>query len=371
MRTLRVADPLSALTPTRAELVATFERVLDSGTYILGEEVTLFEREWARYCDTDHAVGVSSGTDAIAVALRGLGVGAGDEVLVPAMTALPTWMAVAQVGAKPIGVDIDPIRNGMDPDLASAAISTRTRALIAVHLYGQPADIRALESVASDAGVPLIEDAAHAHGATVEGRRVGSLGTVAAFSFYPTKNLGALGDAGAVNTSDREIARRIRALREYGCPTRGSEAESTGFNARLDELQAALLRVGLTNLESHTLRRSSIAKSYLAGLAGIPDLELPQPIPGSEPAWHLFVVRHPFRDRLASRLTDAGISTAVHYAPPPPLHPAFADGTSARGGFPQAERHAATALTLPMHTGLDDDDAARVVNAVRNACRGS
>lgn len=367
MRTLLVADPRSELIPIRPELVETFERVLDSGAYILGEEVAAFEREWADYCGTGDAIGVSSGTDAIALALRALDVGPGDEVLVPAMTALPTWMAVAQVGATPVGVDIELVGNGMDPRLAAAAITHRTRALIAVHLYGQPADVSALKSVASDAGVPLIEDAAQAHGATVDGRSVGSLGTVAAFSFYPTKNLGAIGDAGAISTSDSGLALRIRALREYGCPTRGAEAESAGFNARLDELQAALLRVALTQLQSHTLRRRAIANLYLAGLAGLAELELPQPVPGREPAWHLFVVRHPRRDRLASRLADVGISTAVHYAPPPPLHPAFAGAANAPKAFPRAERHALTALTLPMHAGLDDNDAKRIVDAVRDA----
>jgi dTDP-4-amino-4,6-dideoxygalactose transaminase len=197
-----VSDPRAGFLTSRRELVERFAEVLDSGTYILGEHVAAFEREWASFCGATHAVGVSSGTDALALALRAVGVGPGDEVLVPAMTAVATWMAVTQVGAIPVGVDIDRARRGIDPLLAEAAVSRRTRALIAVHLFGQPADVEALAEVADRAGIVLIEDAAQAHGARVGARRAGSLTSIAAFSFYPTKNLGALGDAGAVTTSD-------------------------------------------------------------------------------------------------------------------------------------------------------------------------
>src|SRR5271165_7051981 len=241
-KTLLSADPRASFAGARPELIAAFQRVLDSGRYILGEEVIAFERDWARCCESAYAVGVSSGTDALALALRAVGVGPGDEVLVPAMTALATWMAVSQIGAVPVGVDIEATRNGMDPLGAAAAVGPRTRALVAVHLFGQPADIDALLDVATAARIPLVEDAAQAHCARLKGRRVGSLGTVAAFSFYPTKNLGAMGDAGAVVTSDPAIADRVRALREYGWRTR-ADAEVKGVNARLDELQAALLRV--------------------------------------------------------------------------------------------------------------------------------
>ena len=214
-----VADPRAGLLAARDELRDSFERVLESGSYILGEEVEAFEREWAARCSTSHAVGIASGTDALALALRAAGVGRGDEVLVPAMTAIATWMAVSQIGAIPVGVDIDPERRCIDPVGALAALGPRTRAIVAVHLFGQPADVDGLLGVAREAGLPLVEDAAQAHGATAGGRSVGSLGACAAFSFYPTKNLGALGDAGAVTTDDDGIADEVRLLREYGWRT--------------------------------------------------------------------------------------------------------------------------------------------------------
>lgn len=369
MRPLQVADPHALLQRSRKELIGAFEAVLDRGRYILGDEVAAFERDWAGICGTEHAVGLSSGTDALALALRCVGVGPGDEVLVPAMTALATWMAVSQIGAVPVGVDVEPGGGGMDAELALKAITSRTRALVAVHLFGQPADVVALGQVAADAGLPLVEDAAQAHCATVAGRTVGSLGRVGAFSFYPTKNLGALGDAGAITTSDAELAERVRMRREYGWRTR-ADAELKGVNARLDELQAALLRVMLPKLGADTARRRAIARAYLDGLGGIDglggtaQLELPATPPASESAWHLFVVRHARRDALAGALARAGVGTAIHYATPPHLNSAFrADGWAA-GDFPVAERHAGTALSLPMHPALSDADVARVVDAV-------
>jgi dTDP-4-amino-4,6-dideoxygalactose transaminase len=367
MITVPVADPRAAFLPRRQDLIDAFAAVLDGGAYILGEQVAAFEREWAAYCGAGHAVGVSSGTDALALALRAFGVGPGDEVLVPAMTAVATWMAVAQVGATPIGVDIEAGSHGMDPGLAHAAIGPRTRALIAVHLFGQPADVGALAGVAAPAGIPLIEDAAQAHGARVGDRMTGSLGSLAAFSFYPTKNLGAIGDAGALTTSDPELAERLRRLREYGWRTR-ADAEMTGVNARLDELQASLLRVMLPGLPAATQQRRAIADTYLAQLQGIPELELPARVPGTEPAWHLFVVHHPRRDELAGALARAGIATAVHYAPAAPFNSAFRTQAWRHGQFPVAERHAASALSLPLFPALSGADVDRVVTAVHAAC---
>jgi dTDP-4-amino-4,6-dideoxygalactose transaminase len=361
---LLTADPRAGFMAARNELIAAFQGVLDGGHYILGEEVASFEREWAAYCETAHAVGVSSGTDALALALRTVGVGPGDEVLVPAMTAVATWMAVSQIGAVPIGVDIEPLRNGMDPDRARAAIGPRTRALVAVHLFGQPADVDALLEVADEAEIPLVEDAAQAHGARLHGERVGTLGSIAAFSFYPTKNLGALGDAGAITTRDPALAERARGLREYGWRTR-ADSEFEGVNARLDELQAALLRVMLARLKDSTERRQAIATAYLTGFAGIEELELPTPIAASEHVWHLFVVRHPRRALLAARLAEIGVRTAVHYASPPPLNSAFDPSGEEVGKFPVAERHAASALSLPMHPGLADHEVALVIDSVR------
>jgi dTDP-4-amino-4,6-dideoxygalactose transaminase len=361
---LPFADPRASLQPARAELVEAFETVLDSGRYILGEQVENFEREWAARCGVAHAVGVSSGTDAVALALRAAGIGPGDEVLVPAMTAVATWMAVSQIGAVPVGVDIEPLRNGMDPELAEAAVGPRTRALVAVHLFGQPADVAALGDVAAAAGVPLIEDAAQAHGARLDGREVGSLGALAAFSFYPTKNLGAIGDAGAVTTASPELADRVRVLREYGWRTR-LDAELKGVNGRLDELQAALLRVMLSRLETAIARRRTIARRYLEELAGIESLELPATVSGSEPSWHLFVVRHSRRDELAAGLSRCGVGTGVHYATLPPLNSAFSGDGFRVGAFPAAERHAASALSLPMHPGLSEPDLEHVIEKVR------
>lgn len=362
-----LADPHGTFAAERRSLLGAFATVLDSGTYILGEQVAAFEREWASFCSSAHAVGVSSGTDALALALRAVGVGPGDEVLVPAMTAVATWMAVAQIGARPVGVDVDPERCAIDPDLAARAVGPRTRAIVAVHLFGQPADTPRLAAVASAAGVPLIEDAAQAHGARVDGVRVGSLGAAAAFSFYPTKNLGAMGDAGAVTTSSAELAERLRQLRQYGWRTR-EDAELTGVNARLDEIQAALLRVLLPGLEAATRRRAEIADAYVEALADIPELVLPARVGGSDPVWHLFVVRHPRRQRLATELAAAGVATAVHYAPAPPFNSAFRAEGWHEGDFPIAERHAATALSLPMHPHLSDEQVQAVIAATKAAC---
>jgi dTDP-4-amino-4,6-dideoxygalactose transaminase len=364
VKRLRVADPRVGFRSARGELVTAFEAVLESGSYILGDQVESFEREWAAQCEVSDAIGVSSGTDALALALRAVGVQPGDEVLVPAMTAVATWMAVSQIGALPVGVDIDAQRGGMDPDKAAAALSPRTRALVAVHLFGQPADTTGLANVAASAGIPLVEDAAQAHGARFEGRRVGSLGTLAAFSFYPTKNLGTMGDAGAVTTCDPELAERLRALREYGWRTR-QDAELTGVNARLDELHAALLRVMLPRLSDAIARRQAIADVYLAGLSGLSGLQVPELFGDSWPVWHLFVVRHPERDALATHLAREGIETSVHYQPAPPFNSAFRDRGWRAGAFPVAERHAATALSLPIHPDISDADAERVVQALR------
>jgi dTDP-3-amino-3,4,6-trideoxy-alpha-D-glucose transaminase len=357
------ADPAAVLRPIRGELVAAFEAVLDSGRYVLGEQVESFEREWAAFCGSTHAVGVSSGTDALALALQAAGVAPGDEVIVPAMTAVATWMAVCQIGAVPIGVDIDPVRNAIDPVLAAAALTSRTRALVAVHLYGMPADMPALVGLARKAGIALVEDAAQAHGAQLQGRRTGTMGDLAAFSFYPTKNLGAVGDAGAVTTSDAALADRLAMLRQYGWRSR-DDSEMIGVNARLDEVQAALLRIALSRLDGETARRRSAAASYMEALAGAPGVELPVQIPDCEPAWHQFVIRHERRDELMAGLAQLGIGTAVHYPAPPPLQRAFAT-RSGVGRFPVAERHAATALSLPMHAGLEQSDLLRVADAVR------
>jgi dTDP-4-amino-4,6-dideoxygalactose transaminase len=255
----------------------------------------------------------------------------------------------------------------MDPLAAVGAIGPRTKALVAVHLFGHTADMASLLSVARAAGIPTIEDAAQAHGARYEGRPVGSLASAAAFSFYPTKNLGTVGDAGAVTTTERALAEQVRLLREYGWRTR-ADAEVLGVNARLDEVHAAMLRVMLTRFDDGTQRRRTIASAYLEGLADVSELELPTPRPKTESVWHLFVVRHPRRDAVAEALLRAGVGTGVHYDPPPHLTTAYRRFGWNAGDFPNAERHAATALSLPMHPFLTDSEVDRVIEAVRRAC---
>jgi dTDP-3-amino-3,4,6-trideoxy-alpha-D-glucose transaminase len=360
------ADPRAQLLQMREELSLAFEQVLESGSYILGDQVVAFEEELALSCAVPHAVGVSSGTDALTLALRAAGVGAGDEVLVPAMTAIATWMAVAALGAVPVGVDIERQRSGMDAAAAREAITTRTRAIVVVHLFGEPADVTALAALAREHDLIVLEDMAQAQGARLSGRPVGSFGVASALSFYPTKNLGAIGDAGAVISGDPALAERVAVLRQYGCYKRW-DAAVLGMNARLDELQAAFLRVGLRHLDAALERRCLLARQYLDGLAGVPGLELPDSRPGGEPAWHLFVVRHPRRDALAEILDRDGIGTLVHYEPAPALAQVFRDQRHQPGMFPNAERHAACSLSLPLHPGLQQSDVERVIDSVRRA----
>lgn len=368
MRPIEVASPGRVFASMREQLLAACAEVLDSGSYILAEEVSRFEREWAAYCGTAFAVGVSSGTDALALALRASGVGVGCEVLVPAMTATATWAAVVQAGAVPVGVDIEAEGCCIAPELAAAAITARTKAIVAVHLFGHLADVGRLSELAQSAGVALVEDAAQAHGASWSGRRAGSFGAAAAFSFYPTKNLGALGDAGAVTTGDGDLAGEVRALRQYGWDERREAIVPGGINARLDELQAAFLRVALARLDEGNRRRRRIAASYLRRFATAPGLQAPVPRAGSEPVWHQFVIRHGRRDELARQLADRGVRTAIHYARPPGLDPAFAAAPRPAGGYPEATRHAAQALSLPIHPSMSDAEVTVVCDAVTEAC---
>jgi dTDP-3-amino-3,4,6-trideoxy-alpha-D-glucose transaminase len=365
MRPVPVTDPGAVFRGARDELIRAFEDVLDGGRYILGERVQSFEAAWAAGCASRHAIGVSSGTDALALALRAAGVESGDEVLVPAMTAVATWAAVTQIGAVPVGVDIEEVASGMDAGLARAAVTAKTRALVVVHLHGRPAEVAALADVAGEASIPMIEDAAQAHGASVAGQPVGSLGAAAAFSFYPTKNLGAIGDAGAVTTSSDELAEQVRLLREYGWRTR-ADAEIQGVNARLDELQAAFLLVMLPRLQEANARRRRIAQAYTESLVEAPGLELPLERPGSESVWHVFAVRHERREALTEALAARGVGTARHYATLPSHNTAFRHLPSAP--FPVAERHASRTLSLPIHGAMGEDDTATVIDAVLAAC---
>lgn len=346
-------------------LKAAFERVLHSGWYIMGEELKTFERDFAAYCQTEHAIGVSNGLDALHLILRAYGIGAGDEVIVPSNTYIATWLAATYAGAKP--VPVEPIEGtyNIDPSLIEAAITPRTKAIIAVHLYGQAADMDAIMAIADKHGLKVIEDAAQAHGATYKGRTVGGLGHAAGFSFYPGKNLGALGDAGAVTTNDAELAQKIRVLLNYGSQVKYHN-EVQGFNCRLDELQAALLGVKLPHLNAETAHRQMIAQFYLKELADT-SLILPVVPAGSESVWHVFVVRHPNRNELQKQLAAVGIGSMIHYPIPPHLQKAYAELGYTAGDFPIAERIHNEVLSLPISPCLTLEQAQMVVDAIKAA----
>jgi dTDP-4-amino-4,6-dideoxygalactose transaminase len=352
----------------RAELDAAWHRVMSSGWFILGEEVEAFEREFAAYCQAKHCVGVANGLEALHLILRAYGIGPGDEVIVPANTYIATWLAVTQAGATPVPVEPVPETHNIDPARVAAAITPRTRAIMVVHLYGQPADMDPINALARERGLKVIEDCAQAHGARYRSRRTGALGDAAGWSFYPGKNLGALGDGGAVTTDDPSLAERIRVLRNYGSRVKYHN-EVVGFNSRLDELQAALLRVKLERLDDWNERRRKVAAHYLQALAGIPELILPVVPAWAEPVWHLFVVRRPRRDAFQQTLTDRGIGTMIHYPIPPHRQAAYASLGLEEGRFPMSEQLAREVLSLPMGPHLDEAARTAVVRAVIEARR--
>ena len=349
----------------RAELDAAIAGVLDSGWFVLGEQVRAFEREFAAWCGAAHAVGVASGTDAIEIALRAAGIGRGDEVVTQANTCVPTVAAIARAGATPVLCDVDPATALIDPDSMARAIGPRTRAVVPVHLYGQCADLDAVASVAGDHGVMVIEDCAQAHGAEHRGRHAGTVGAMGCFSFYPTKNLGALGDGGAVVTGDEGLAGRLRMLRQYGQTDRYHHAVP-GINSRLDELQAAVLRVRLAHLADGNARRRSIAEAYTAELAGTGVAPLPE-LPERHHAHHLYVVCTEERDRFQAAMERHGVATLIHY--PIPIHrqPGYrelADGPVGLGG---SERLAERVVSLPLYPELSDEEARLVAEAAQAA----
>lgn len=352
----------------RAELREAFERVLDSGWYILGEEVKQFEREFAEYCQVDNCVGVGNGLEALHLILRAYGIGDGDEVIVPSNTYIATWLAVSYAGATPIPVEPDERTYNIDPSRIEDAITPRTRAIIAVHLYGQPADMDAINLIAQKHQLKVIEDAAQAHGARYKGRRVGSLGDAAGFSFYPGKNLGAIGDGGAVTTNDQELAEKVRILCNYGSRIK-YENEVKGFNSRLDELQAAFLRVKLRALDEWNARRKVLAAEYILQLLDTIELRLPFVPDWADPVWHLFIVRHSERNVLQNRLAKARVGSMVHYPIPPHLQGAYAEFDYHEGAFPIAERIHCEVLSLPIGPHLERDALCRVIKAVREAVR--
>jgi dTDP-4-amino-4,6-dideoxygalactose transaminase len=349
----------------RAELVAAFERVLDSGWYVMGEELRAFEAEYADHCGAAHCVGVGNGLDAIVLALRALGVREGDEVIVPSNTYIATWLAASHNGATPVPVEPDANTFNIDPASIEAAITPRTRAIVPVHLYGQPVDLDPILDIARRHGLKVVEDGAQAHGARYKGRRLGGHGDAVAWSFYPGKNLGALGDGGAITTNDPELAQRLRTLRNYGSTIKYHN-DVIGTNSRLDELQAALLRPKLRTLDAGNRRRAEIAARYLDGLAGL-GLALPKVPDFADSVWHLFVVRHPARDELARRLAAAGIGTVIHYPVAPHLQPAYAALGRARGALPISERMHAEVLSLPIGPTQTQAQTDEVIAAVRRA----
>ncbi len=348
----------------RDELDEAFHRVMDSGWYILGGECEAFEQEFAAYCGARHCVAVGNGLDALNLILRAYGIGAGDEVIVPGHTFIATWLAVSYAGATPVGIDCDPATLNLDPERIEAAVTEQTRAVMPVHLYGQTADIDAIQDIARRYGLKVIEDAAQAHGAAYCGRRAGNLGDAAAFSFYPGKNLGAFGDGGAVTTNDKVLYERLVALRNYGAIVK-YDHQFMGINSRLDPLQAAFLRVKLKSLDRWNAIRRRIAEEYLDLLTGTPDLTLPAVHPAAEPVWHLFPIRHPQRDALRSHLAARGIDTQIHYPIPPHQSGAYRTAAFQRLKLPVSEQAAATVLSLPIGPHLAPGAPAIVAAAIR------
>ncbi len=346
----------------RGELDEAIARVLESGWYLLGKELQAFEAEYAAYCEARCCVGVANGLEALQLALEALGVGPGDEVIVPANTYIATWLAVSYVGATP--VPVEPVAGvwNIDPERIEAALTSRTKVILPVHLYGQPADLGPILALARKHGLKVVEDAAQAHGSRYAGRRIGAHGDVVCWSFYPGKNLGCFGDGGAITTDDEAIADAVRVLRNYGSRVK-YQNEVKGHNSRLDEIQAAVLRVKLPHLEAWNARRASQVRRYVAAFGGRSDIALPVTAAGVESSWHLFVVDVRARDAIQSRLKHEGVETLIHYPIPPHQSAAYAPA-GAWGSLPITEAAAATHLSLPVGPHLSPEDQERVIQAL-------
>lgn len=353
-------DLRSGYLALQEDIDAAVSRVLASGWYIQGPEVTEFEAAFARYCEAAHCVGVANGLDALILSLRALDIGAGDEVIVPSNTFIATWLAVSAVGATPVPVEPDKLSYNIDPNRIEDAITPKTRAIIAVHLYGQPADLDPIVSVAKAHNLALVEDAAQAHGAMYKSRRIGAHGDVVCWSFYPGKNLGAMGDGGAITTDRADVADRIRCLGNYGS-TKKYVNEEKGSNSRLDPLQAAVLSVKLAHLDAWTENRRRIADRYSSELDGVVTPHVPN---WADPVWHLYVIRHPERDRLINALAEEGIQTLVHYPIAPHQQQAYADLGYEPGTFPLAESMADTMLSLPIGPQMPQDHQDHVISTL-------
>jgi dTDP-3-amino-3,4,6-trideoxy-alpha-D-glucose transaminase len=353
-------DPTSSQAPLRADIRAAVHRVLDSGHFVLGPEVEAFETEFAAYLGARHAVGVANGTEALTIALRALGVGPGDEVVVPSFTFWASAEAIPPVGATPVFCDVDPDTLCVTAETVKAALTPKTKAVIAVHLFGNVADVAGIEAL----GVPVIEDAAQAAGTTAAGgKRPGALGTIATFSFYPSKNLGAMGDAGAITTGDPALAERVRTLRFHGSADKVDYVD-IGYNSRLDELQAAILRVQLPHLDRWGAARVAAGDAYAAALDGV--VRLPVAAAGARPAWHLYVIRHADSDALQRALGQAGIGSRPYYRTPVHAQPPMAQWPP-RVPLPATEEAARTHLAIPMSAALRPEQIAEVTAAVKGA----
>jgi len=361
-------DLRPAYNELQAEMDAALRRVMESGWYVLGPEVEAFEAEFSEFCGAKHCVGAGNGLDALKLVLQAMDIGRGDEVIVPAFTFVATWLAVSAVGARPVAVDCKLDSANIDAEKIEAAITSRTRAISPVHLYGHPADMNAIRRIADRHSLKVIEDAAQAHGAMYRDERAGHLADAAAFSFYPAKNLGACGDGGAVVTDDVDIAIRISKLRNYGSTEKYSH-DLCGSNSRLDELQAAVLRVKLHHLSEWNTRREKVAASYLEKLGDIDRLDLPLPSDQVRPSWHLFVIRYPDRDRLRECLLCRNIETGIHYPVPPYATGAYGNDSHCAASYPVAQRLSRTVLSLPISPHMTEKDIGNVISAVKKECQ--
>lgn len=354
-------DLKAAQVELKSQLNEAYSRVLDSGWYILGNEVKSFEDKFSIYTESKFCVGVGNGLDALHLILRGYGIGEGDEVVVPSNTYIATWLAVSYAGAKPVPVEPCEDTYNINPELIEQAITLKTKAIIAVHLYGQPADMDSINQIAKKYNLKVIEDAAQAHGASYKGKKVGSLGDAAGFSFYPGKNLGAMGDAGAITTSDEELAHKVRALSNYGSDVKYYN-DYKGFNSRLDELQAAILSEKLKVLDSWNVRRKNLAEIYLSKLNESAGLITPFVPSWADPVWHLFVIRFNKRNSLQNYLKDSDIATMIHYPIPPHLQKAYSEFSLNEGMFPVAELIHKEVLSLPIGPHLPIDQVNYVIS---------
>ncbi|MBR2816650.1 MAG: DegT/DnrJ/EryC1/StrS family aminotransferase [Reyranella sp.] len=362
-------DMKSVYAELKPELDAAYHRVMESGWFVLGKEVEAFEAEYAAFCGTKHCVGLANGLEALELVLRAWDLGPGDEVIVPSNTYIATWLAISAVGATIVPVEPTPGGPNIDPDRIAAAITPRTKAIMPVHLYGEPADMEAIGALAARHGLKVVEDVAQAQGAKVRGRRTGALGDAGAHSFFPSKNIGAFGDGGAVTTDDDALAERLRVLRNYGSRVKYVNLER-GYNSRLDEMQAAFLRVRLAKLDEWNERRRLVAARYDDKLAGIAGLGLPRVPQWAEPVWHLYVVRTKRRADLVKALEKRGIGSLIHYPIPPHLQQAYAELGLPKGSYPLAEELAEAVLSLPMGPHMPLDAVDEVANVIRETLTG-